>query len=182
MRTPPLPADAATRRMASMNDVRRIRVLAAASLIVLAGCGLVRIFALPSVAPRVNIRWADRVGDEERALLEQQFRLRAGERREGSTWAYDLRDPSWSAVRALVAHPAVADTHHINRRFGFVAADAPHGTTRLPSGGLTGWRDSAVVEWAGRLAFSILMVSVVWLATTGRTARREMNRQTHLST
>jgi hypothetical protein len=165
-----------------MSDFQRIRVLAAASVIVLAGCGLVRIFALPSVAPRVNIRWADRVGDQERATLEQQFRLLAGERREGSTWSYDLRDPSWSAVRALVVHPAVADTHYIHRRFGIVAADAPRGTTRLPSGGLRGWRDSAVVEWAGRLAFSILLVSLVWLATTGRTARRETNRQTHLST
>jgi hypothetical protein len=168
--------------MPSMSDFQRIRILAAASVIVLAGCAVLRIVALPSVAPRVNIRWADRVGDQERATLEQQFRLRAGERREGSTWAYDLRDPSWSAVRALVAHPAVADTHYINRRFGIVAADAPRGTTRLPSGGLTGWRDSAVVEWAGRVAFSILLVSLVWLATAGRTARREMNRQTHLST
>ena len=165
-----------------MTDYRRIQVLAIASAIVLVGTGLIRVFASPSVAPRINIRWADRVSDLERATLEQQFRLHEGERREGSTWAYDLRDPSWPAVRALIAHPAVADTHYINRRFGMVSADAPRGATRLPPGGLTGWRDSFIVEWAGRLALSILLVSLVWLAMNGRTARREMNRQTHLST
>jgi hypothetical protein len=165
-----------------MTDYRRIQVLAIASAIVLVGAELIRVFASPSVAPRINIRWADGVSDADRGRLEQQFRLFAGEWREGSTWAYDLRDPSWSAVRRLVNDRAVADTHYINRRFGIVAPDAPPGTTRLPSGGLRGWRDSAVVEWAGRLAFSILLVSLVWLATSGRTARREMNRQTHLST
>jgi hypothetical protein len=168
--------------MTPMSDVRRVRIVAATCLIVLAICGLAHVFALPTIAPRVNVRWADRVSDLERATLEQQFRLHEGEHREGSTWAYDLRDPSWSMVRALVAHPAVADTHYINRRFGLVAADAPAGTTRLPPGRLTGWRDSPIVAWAGRLAFSTLLVSLVWLATSGRTARREMNRQTRLST
>jgi hypothetical protein len=175
-------SDGGTHTMTSMSDVRRVRIVAATCVIVLAICGLVRIVGLPSIAPRVNIRWADRVSDLERATLEQQFRLREGEHREGSTWAYDLRDPSWSMVRALIAHPAVADTHYINRRFGLVTADAPAGTTRLPPGGLSGWRDSSIVAWAGRLALSILLVSLTWLATTGRTARREMNRQTRLST
>ena len=164
------------------HDVRQVRALAAVSALVLVGIVLVRVFTLPSVAPRVNIRWADSVDDRQRSVLEQQFRLMAGERREGSTWAYDLRDPSWSTAQALVAHPAVADTHYINRRFGIVAFDAPRGTTPMPHGVLRGWRDSPVIEWADRVALFVLLVSLVWLATTGVTARNdEVTRQTSLS-
>src|ERR1700752_2761647 len=104
-----------------MSDVQRVRAVAAASLLVLPVAPIVQLLALPSVAPRINVRWADSIGESERRDLEQRFTLSEGERREGTTWAYDLGDPSWTAVRALIAHRAIADTHHINRRIGIVA-------------------------------------------------------------
>jgi len=161
-----------------VSDARQIRRLGAVCLILLAGVGLIRLFALPSIAPRVNIRWADGLGGVGRASIEERFRLLAGERREGTTWAYDLGDPSPGTVRAIVSHTAVADTHYINRRFGIVARGAPRGTSR-PTGALTGWQDSPLVEWVGRLAFWTLVVAMLWLATTGRTARRERTPRTH---
>ena len=158
-------------RTSAAADHRRIRRLAAGSLVVLAGIGALYLLVPPSVAPRVNVRWADGVGDTERVAHESRLRLMAGERREGSTWAYDLGDPSWRGVRALIAEPAVADTHYLNRRFGVVSRDAPAGTTRITQGALSAWRDSAVAAWMARLAFSLLIVSGLWLATSGRSVR-----------
>ena len=156
-----------------MNDVVQVRVLLVACVVVVCGLAFLHVFVSPAVAPRVNIRWAAGVDDVARESLEQQFRLFAAEHREGTTWAYDLRDPSWQTVRALVAHPAVADTHYINRRFGIVSASAPRGTTPAGRGVLSTVRDSAALQWLGRLALSILVVAAIWVVTNGRTARRE---------
>jgi hypothetical protein len=165
-----------------MTEVRRVQALAAASLLVLVIAGLIRVFSLPAVAPRINVRWAGEVDDRQRGALERELGLTAGERREGSTWAYDLTNPSWRGVKALIAHPAVADTHYINRRWGLVAADAPRGTTAIEAGGIGAWRDSALVAWARRFALALLAVSLLWLLTTGRTARHETIPQTPAST
>jgi hypothetical protein len=64
---------------------------------------------------RVNVRWEASVDASSRQRLEARFRLADGERLDGSTWAYDLIDPSPDTLRALVRDPTVNDTHHIDR-------------------------------------------------------------------
>ena len=65
-------------------------------------------------AKGINVRWRADVTDAERLQLEAQFFLR-GERLEESTFGYDLLDDSNENIQALVEHPAVDDTHHIDR-------------------------------------------------------------------
>jgi len=64
---------------------------------------------------RVNIRWAPSVQPDVQARLEQTYHLASGRRTEGRTFGYDLTDLSRSNIRALVADPAVEDTHYIHR-------------------------------------------------------------------
>jgi hypothetical protein len=158
-------------------DHRRIRGLAIGSLIVLAAAGAVHVSVPPALAPRVNVRWADSVTDAERARLESRLQLFAGELREGTTWAYDLGDPSVGGVRALVTEPSVADTHYVNRRLGTVSSDAPAGTTLIARGVLSRWRDSPAAPWAARLSASCLIVSALWLLINAR--GRRVERRVH---
>ena len=63
----------------------------------------------------IHVRWKTDVTDNERRALERQFRFASGEFTEGTTWTYWLTDPSTADIRAIVQHPRVDDTHHINR-------------------------------------------------------------------
>ena len=153
-------------------DYRRVWALALVSVVVLAGVGLLRVFVPPAFGPRVNIRWADDVDDAARVDLEWLLKLLAGEQREGTTWLYDLGDPTPSGIKELIAHPSVADTFHIDRKLGTVSKDAPQGTTRIAHGRLSMWRDSPLFNWLTRLSLSVLAVSALWLAMTGRAARK----------
>jgi hypothetical protein len=74
------------------------------------------------IEPRVNVRWVDGVAEDERLSLERRFGLESAEWREGTTWRYVLRDRSRDNIAALIAHPAVDDTHDIDRA-GLIAPD-----------------------------------------------------------
>jgi Dolichyl-phosphate-mannose-protein mannosyltransferase len=63
----------------------------------------------------VNVRWAPALTDGERNALERRFQLTEGRFVEGTTWQYVLTDYSSDNIRALVEHPAVEDTHRIDR-------------------------------------------------------------------
>jgi hypothetical protein len=154
---------------ATRRDCRQVGMLAVISALTLAAIGFLDMFVPPSVAPRVNIRWADGVSESARVDVEHQLKLVAGEHIEATTWAYDLADPSREAIEAIVTHPSVADTHHIDRSRRTLSSDAPLGSTRI-RGGLSRWRDAATVPWLTRFASSVLIVSGLWLATTGRPA------------
>ena len=151
----------------ALRDHQQIQALAIVSAIGLAGAYLTYVFVPPATAPRINVRWADTVTDSTRPTFERQLRLLAGEHLEGTTWAYDLEDPSQCGIEALITHSAVEDTHHIERPLRTVSADAPRGLTRI-RGGLSNFRDGLPLEWIGRLSLSFLVVSGIWLATTGR--------------
>src|SRR5688572_8848545 len=106
---------------------------------------------MPSpVAPRINVRWTDSITDAARAGVEHRFTLYAGERREGTTWSYDLGNASRANIQALLAHPAVADTHYLDRATSTVSADAPRGTTFITENPLRRWRDSRTADWLVR--------------------------------
>lgn len=153
-------------------DARHVAALALLSLVVLTAAVAMRLFVAPAIAPRINVRWAAGVSEEARAAAEQGLRLTNGELREGRTWAYDLADVSRANVRALVAHPAVEDTHYVNRALGTVWRNAPRGSARV-GGVLNGLRDSAVVSWAATGGATTAVVAALWLVTTGRSARRQ---------
>lgn len=52
---------------------------------------------------------------QQRGALEDRFHLASGELREGTTWSYQLTDPSWLNIHAMVRDAAVDDTANINR-------------------------------------------------------------------
>src|SRR5262249_6725346 len=86
---------------------------------------------------------------------------------DATTWSYDLGDPSRQAISALVAHRSVEDTGNIDRARLTVTDDTRVGKTRI-HGGLSLWRDAPAVSWLTRLASSFLVLSSLWLVTTGR--------------
>ena len=63
---------------------------------------------------RLHVRWTADVDDARRVELERQLHLQNARLSEGTTFVYNL-DPSTEAIRAIVHHPNVEDTAHINR-------------------------------------------------------------------
>ena len=143
----------------------KVRGLAAVSLVMLVVAIAIRLSAPSPFAPRVHIRWAAGVSADARADLERRFTLLAGEPRDKDTWEYDLADITPASVRALIEHPAVADTHYLDRATATVTSDAPSGSNRLAERRLAGWVHSTVFEWFVLLWFSALIVSASWLAS-----------------
>ena len=97
--------------------MRALRV----SVLAFVVCGAAAAGVLAAIIPAryapINVRWRPDVAADRRALLEQRFHLANGHQTEGTTWAYDLGDSSFTNIRAIVREPAVDDTAHINRRF-----------------------------------------------------------------
>ena len=58
----------------------------------------------------VNVRWTVAVSPAQRTELDQRFQLRDGVLDGGTTWKYQLADPSTANIRDLVRHQAVDDT------------------------------------------------------------------------
>jgi hypothetical protein len=148
-------------------DRRGVCLVALASLLALALVWCLPLVVPPAFAPRVNVRWAEGVDEAARTNGERELTLLAGAQLDGRTWAYDLGDASPQAVAVVVAHPSVEDTHYIDRGRRVVAADAPQGTTRV-RGGLSLVREAVLAPWVSRFAWSVLIVSALWLATAGR--------------
>ena len=146
-------------------------VFAGVSTLMLAASVMVRATTPSPLAPRIHVRWIDSISDAGRTALERDFRLVAGQRREGTTWEYDLADPSHSSIQMLVNHPAVADTHYIDRAFGAVAADAPLGTMRLDRPGAASWIHSSLFDWFVAFWISSVVVSTVRLASAAKPPR-----------
>ena len=75
----------------------------------------------------VNVRWAPSVDAATRQQVERAHQLTQGEFREQRTWLYLLADVSAGNLRSLVQHPAVEDTHHIDRQTFRIADTAELG-------------------------------------------------------
>ena len=143
---------------------RRLTTALAGLVLVLAALVKVDI-----IEPRVNVRWADGVTEDERLLLERRFGLESPQWREGATWRYVLRDRSRENIAALVAHPAVDDTHDIDRG----ALTAPDRSVQVS---IRGW--STVVRAAEFGLFQVqslillLCGSALLLGAAARDAKR----------
>lgn len=91
------------------------------SVLAFVACGAAAAGVLAAIIPGrhapINVRWRPDVTAPQRAALEQRLHLATGHQTEGTTWAYDLTDSSFTNIRAIVRDPAVDDTAHINRLF-----------------------------------------------------------------
>ena len=161
----------------AFRERRQVGALALSSILVLAFIGCLHVFVPPAFAPRVYVRWKAGVSETARTQMERELKLLAGEPYDATTWSYDLGDPSRQAIGALVAHGSVEDTGNIDRVRLTVTDDTRVGTTRV-HGGLSLWRDAPVVSWLTRLASSFLVLSSVWLVTTGRSLGRRFSDRT----
>lgn len=86
-------------------------------------------------AAYVHVRWAPSVDPATQEQVERAHGLTRVEFRERRTWGYYLTDLSTENIRRLVGHPAVEDTHHIDRTAFRIARTAPRGafTTERPA-------------------------------------------------
>jgi hypothetical protein len=76
----------------------------------------------------VNVRWRSDVTEGTRRAVADALGLHEVEDRGNRTWGYFLDDPSTENVRRLVRHPAIEDTHHIDRlAFRVLRADTDLG-------------------------------------------------------
>jgi hypothetical protein len=155
-------------------DRRSVRAVMVVSIIMLAVTGLVRASS-PPFAPRVHVRWADGISDAQRLQFERSLALVNGQRQDDRTWQYDLMDAAPSAVRAVVDHPAVEDTHHIDRVKGVVSADAPFGTAQLPDGGVAGLIRSPWFDWVVSFWVAALAVSGAWLVSAEQAPKHRVS-------
>jgi hypothetical protein len=114
--------------MAAGASARRVSSpLLAAALVSLLTALILRVADDQLIAgpyPMVHIRWSAALAGAERSALELQFRIRPAADLGNDTWRYELRDPSRRNVEAIVRHPAIQDTHHLDRRSFVVQADA----------------------------------------------------------
>lgn len=149
---------------------RRVRAYAVISVVVLTASAILRVWGPSPYAPRVQIRWTAEISETERGELERRFLLVEPQHREDTTWGYELSDPSPSVVRTIIDHPAVADTHYIDRSRAEIASDAPRSTTLLDRPGLGGWA-RPLFDWLILFSVSSLVVSGVWLTSAGKAQR-----------
>lgn len=85
-------------------------------------------------APVINVSWREGLGAEERHRAEQQLVLESGEPT-GESWRYDLGWPVASNIAAIVRHPDVRDTHHLNRSTNQLDTDVSFSRSRVWWGG-----------------------------------------------
>ena len=104
----------------------------------------------------VNIRWQSSVDAAERQRLEIEWQLVDGQEVSPSTWRYDLTAPTEGRLRAIVEHPAVADTHDIDRQRYTVA---PEGRRTARRHGLITVGGAVAVGLVDRLALLLAMLA-----------------------
>ena len=150
--------------MTERDGGRHVAIFAATCLVLLIAAIAMRLAAASEALPRINVRWTQGLADSRRAEIEEQLTLMAGERREGSTWSYDLRDSSPANVRRLIDHPAVEDTFHVDRERGVVEDAAPRSTRTVRDSRVSVLRESETLDWLTTFSVVSLVVSGIWFA------------------
>jgi hypothetical protein len=79
----------------------------------------------PPSGPRVHIRWATGLDDNARRDLERRHELLSPQHEEDSTWSYVPAYLDRAHIGAIVADPAVVDTHGINRAGNRLESNPP---------------------------------------------------------
>ena len=130
--------------------------------------------------PHVNVRWTEGLPDDVRVQLESVHGLVKGEHREGTTWVYEIADPSSRNIEALVKDPRVLDTHGIDRGAFRLTVPQPEGgvtatLTRLRMAPELTSIGNAVAWLYYTLVSVPLVAAVVWLGRF-RSARYDRAR------
>ena len=94
---------------------RSIGVLAVSAVGIGLLCAGLLLWLEPPHPVQLHVRWTPDVDDARRATLERDLRLDRGQHSEGTTFIYRLDPPTTDAIQAIVEHPNVDDTAHINR-------------------------------------------------------------------
>jgi len=112
----------------------------------------------------VYVVWRDGLSDTARGAIERQFSLKDGEARpDDGYWTYELADRSRANIRALVQHPSVKDTFHIDRT-AFEVEHKPDDWRRYPTAAIL------VATALGLWATGFVLPWVVARASTLRSA------------
>lgn len=121
-------SDSKDRQPASPAAVARLTsiVCLIVSAVSLGTLALLRI-ATAETAPSIHIRWQPDVSDIARVEFERSLMLADPIPLEGTTFAYALLDTRSDHIRSIVEHPAVDDTHEIDRDTFTLGPDAPDG-------------------------------------------------------
>ena len=109
----------------------------------------------------VYVVWKPDVSEPARTAIERQFSLQDGQARpDEGYWTYDLADTSRANIKALVQHPGVAETYHIDRT-SFDVDRKPEDWRRYPTAALLLttaiglWASGFVLPWLVALATRI---------------------------
>ena len=112
----------AVRRWLPAHHAKGIRQRLVALAVVTAGfiafsalSAVILSIVLPSHPVRIHVRWGPDVTEPRQRDLERQFQLIDGRPVDGTTWAYQLAEPSAANIRALVQHRDVDDTAYLHR-------------------------------------------------------------------
>ena len=108
----------------------------------------------------VHVRWRPFVDAAERQTLETEWQLVDGQEVSPSTWRYDLTAPSEGRLRAIVQHPAVADTHYIDRKR---YTPAPEAIRTARRGGLITVGGAIAFDLVDRLAIFLAMLAGLYV-------------------
>jgi hypothetical protein len=121
----------------------------------------------------IHVRWRPDVTDETRAVFERELLLSNPEPLEGNTFAYEMLVPRPAAVRHLVQHPAVEDTHEIDRDNFQLRATAPDGKgERWLAHDLPMLRDAGARAMMMYLLVALLIASAAGWVVTRRAVTR----------
>lgn len=154
------------------NEHRRL-LIGAVALLALAGALSVTLrLTYGERAAYVHVRWTPEVDDATRAEVARAHGLHPVEFREQRTWGYFLSDQSTENVRAIVRHPAVEDTHNIDRDTFRVQDTAERGDYL---GGPPAWI-ARMLEFFGRA--SLFLGAAALLVGAFRTGRDWWTRKT----
>ena len=108
-------AQASATGLRQLGAWRTLKLLAAAFVAIGLTSGLALLLLTPRRPIPIHVRWTPDVDAARRQSLERQLQLAEGRPTEGTTWVYQLQEPSTDDIRAIVTHPNVEDTAHVNR-------------------------------------------------------------------
>jgi len=126
----------------------------------LLGCAL-SVAARLAVGPPgayVHVEWQPTVDEATQAQVAERYRLDKPEKlKDPYSWRFDLIDTSSNNIRALVADPAVRDTHEIDRHAFTLEPTAPRTArrSRMATGG------DEIVRTADGLAIELLVLAIL---------------------
>ena len=126
-----------------------------------------------AIPNQINVRWIPEITRGQRSSVEQLLGLDSGQFVEGTTWTYDLLNPTQDSLQAIIANQFVEDTHGFSREtltsvgpdWQEVLAEAQAIDSNLMEAGITDFR---VVQPDPRDRIELLEANVQVLLEDGK--------------